>query len=160
MQAVVLGGGGLTGRCSVRDLVRGGKFERVRVADLDLGLAEAAAGAAGPTAEPVRVDVRDPASLAQVLAGAEVCVNAVQYNFNLDVMAGCLAANVPYLDFGGLFHVTRRQLEWNDRFRSAGLIAIPGLGQVPGISNVLAAQAARAMDRVDSIVIRDGWRDF
>ncbi|MCI4355097.1 MAG: hypothetical protein L3K06_07015, partial [Thermoplasmata archaeon] len=80
--------------------------------------------------------------------------------FNLEVMAGCLAAKVPYLDFGGLFHMTRRQLEWDERFRSAGLLAIPGLGQVPGVSNVLAAEAAAAMDRVDSIIIRDGWRDF
>jgi lysine 6-dehydrogenase len=160
MKAVVLGGGGLTGRCTVRDLARGGKVERVRVADLDLKLAESAAHAAGPSAEAVRVDVRDPRSLAHALSGADVCVNAVQYTFNLDVMAGCLAAGVPYLDFGGLFHMTRRQLEWHDRFRSAGLLAIPGLGQVPGVSNVLAGEAARTMDHVESIVIRDGWRDF
>ena len=160
MKAVVLGGGGLTGRCSVRDLVRGGRFSEVRVADLDLSLAEGAARAAGPTARATRVDVRDPASLRAALAGADVCVNAVQYNFNLEVMAGCLTANVPYLDFGGLFHMTRKQLAWDDRFRAAGLVAIPGLGQVPGVSNVLAAEAARTMDRVDSIVIRDGWRDF
>jgi lysine 6-dehydrogenase len=160
MRAVVLGGGGLTGRCSVRDLARSPTFNAVRVADLDLALAEAAATAAGPRAEPVRVDVRDPASLDAALAGADVCVNAVQYTFNLDVMAGCLRAKVPYLDFGGLFHMTRRQLEWNERFRAAGLLAIPGLGQVPGVSNVLAAEAARTMDTVDAIVIRDGWRDF
>ena len=139
----MLGGGGLTGRCSVRDLARGGKFERIRVADLDLALAESAVRAAGPMTEAIRVDVRDPTSLAHALEGADVCVNAVQYTFNLDVMAGRLAANVPYLDFGGLFHMTLRQLEMHDRFRSAALLAIPGLGQVPGISNVLAAEAAR-----------------
>lgn len=160
MQAVVLGGGGLTGRCSVRDLAREGRFDSVRVADLDLELARAAASAAGPRAEAVRVDVRDPASLASALEGADVCVNAVQYQFNLDVMAGCLKAGVPYLDFGGLFHMTRRQLAWDARFRDAGLVAIPGLGQVPGVSNILAAQAVEGMERVDSIVIRDGWRDY
>ncbi len=160
MKAVVLGGGGLTGRCSVRDLVRGGRFEHVVVGDLDVPLAESAAKAAGPTAQALRVDVRDPASLGHALSGADVCVNAVQYQFNLDVMAGCLAANVPYLDFGGLFHMTRRQLEWNARFRDAGLVAIPGLGQVPGVSNVLAAQAVEGMEKVEAIIIRDGWRDF
>ena len=160
MKAVVLGGGGLTGRCTVRDLARGGRFERIVVGDLDLGVAQAAAERVGPVAEAIRVDVRDPASLAGALEGADVCVNAVQYTFNLEVMAGCLAARVPYLDFGGLFHMTRRQLEWDGRFRDAGLVAIPGLGQVPGVSNVLAADAASGMDRVDSIIIRDGWRDF
>jgi len=160
MKAVVLGGGGLTGRCTVRDLARGGRFDRILVGDLDLALAETSARNAGASAHAQRVDVRDPASIAAALTGADVCVNAVQYNFNLDVMAGCLTAGVPYLDFGGLFHMTRRQLEWDERFRSAGLVAIPGLGQVPGVSNVLAGQAAEGMDRVESIVIRDGWRDF
>ncbi|MCI4333123.1 MAG: saccharopine dehydrogenase NADP-binding domain-containing protein, partial [Thermoplasmata archaeon] len=161
MEAVVLGGGGLTGRCTVRDLAHGGRFDRIRVADLDLELAEAAARATGSdrvTAE--RLDVRDPAALHRTLQGADVCVNAVQYTFNLAVMDGCLAAGVPYLDFGGLFHTTRRQLAQDTRFREAGLLAVPGLGQVPGISNILAAEATRDLDRVDSIVIRDGWRDL
>jgi lysine 6-dehydrogenase len=160
MDATVLGGGGLTGRCTVRDLARTGVFQTIRVADLDLTLAESAAKHAGPAATAQRVDVRDPASLAQVLDGASVCVNAVQYGFNLEVMAGCLAAGVPYLDFGGLFHMTRKQLAWDERFRAAGLLAIPGLGQVPGVSNVLAAQAAEDFDQVESIIIRDGWRDL
>lgn len=160
MEAVVLGGGGLTGRCAVRDLARTGTFETIRVRDLDVGLAKAAAEAAGTRAEAGPVDVRDPRSLAEALRGASVCVNAVQYNFNLDVMAGCLAAGVPYLDFGGLFHTTRKQLEWDARFRDAGLLAIPGLGQVPGVSNVLSAAATADLDRVESIIIRDGWRDL
>jgi lysine 6-dehydrogenase len=160
MDAVVLGGGGLTGRCTVRDLARGGQFDHLRVADLDLELAQAAASAAGSAATAERVDVRDPAALARLLRGAAVCVNAVQYTFNLDVMNACLAAGVPYLDFGGLFHMTRKQLLWDEKFRAAGLLAIPGLGQVPGVSNVLAVEATNDLDAVDSIVIRDGWRDL
>ncbi|MCI4347893.1 MAG: saccharopine dehydrogenase NADP-binding domain-containing protein, partial [Thermoplasmata archaeon] len=112
MDAVVLGGGGLTGRCAVWDLAESGVFEEIRVADLDRGLADAAArkapGAARVTSHTV--DVRDHSALADFLKGARVCVNAVQYNLNLDVMEGCLAAGVEYLDFGGLFHMTKRQL--------------------------------------------------
>lgn len=161
MEAVVLGGGGLTGRCTVRDLAHGGRFDRIRVADLDLELAEAAVRATGSErVNAEHLDVRDPAALQRVLKGADVCVNAVQYTYNLAVMDGCLAAGVPYLDFGGLFHTTRRQLAQSARFREVGLLAVPGLGQVPGISNVLAAEATRDLDRVDSIVIRDGWRDL
>src|SRR4029077_13590989 len=78
----------------------------------------------------------------------------------LNVMEGCLAEHVPYLDFGGLFHMTRRQLAWDEKFRAAELLAVPGLGQVPGVSNVLAQVGTQDLDRVDSIVIRDGWRDL
>ncbi len=160
MRVVVLGGGGLTGRCTVRDLAQGGRFDEIVVADLDPVLAENAARAAGPAAHPVRVNVRDRPALLDLLRSAQVCVNAVQYGFNLEVMSACLEARVPYLDFGGLFHMTRRQLEWDQRFRDGGLLAIPGLGQVPGASNILAAAATEDLDRVGSIRIRDGWRDL
>jgi lysine 6-dehydrogenase len=160
MRAVVLGGGGLTGRCSVRDLAGSGIFDSVVAADLDPELAASAAKAAGKRAVAETIDVRDEAKVVQLLRGADVCVNAVQYTFNLAVMEAALKAGVPYLDFGGLFHTTRKQLALDERFRAAGKIAIPGLGQVPGVSNVLAMQAADDLDRVDSLVIRDGWRDL
>jgi saccharopine dehydrogenase-like NADP-dependent oxidoreductase len=162
MDAVVLGGGGLTGRCAVWDLAESGAFSEIRVADLDRELAEAAArqapGSTRVTAHPV--DVRNRSALVELLRGARVCINAVQYNFNIEVMEGCLAAGVDYLDFGGLFHMTRKQLALHDRFREAGLLAIPGMGQVPGISNILATAATEDMLQIDSIMIRDGWRDF
>jgi len=160
MRAVVVGGGGLTGQCSVRDLATSGAFDQVVAADLDLSLAERAAHAAGPRATATKLDVRDHAALVQLLVGADVCVNAVQYGFNLAVMEAAFSARVPYLDYGGLFHMTRRQLALHERFRAAGLIAIPGLGQVPGISNVLAMEACQDLERVDSLLIRDGWRDL
>ena len=160
MRAVVLGGGGLTGRCSVRALAEGTVFDEVVAADLDAALATSAAAAAGKRATAVPLDVRDRAAVVRLLKGAGVVVNAVQYGFNLAVMDAALEARVPYLDFGGLFHTTRRQLERDAEFRSAGLLAIPGLGQVPGISNVLAYAAASDLDRADAMVIRDGWRDL
>jgi len=160
MRAVVLGGGGLTGRCTVRDLVRGGVFESVVAADLDPVLASEAARAAGSGASSTTIDVRDRSALVGLLDGASVVVNAVQYTFNLAVMEAAREARVPYLDFGGLFHMTRRQLGMDTEFRKAGLLAIVGLGQVPGISNVLAMEATADLDRVESIVFRDGWRDL
>jgi len=160
MKAVVLGGGGLTGQSTVRDLATGGLFDSVIVADLDENLAQASAKAAGSRASAVTIDVRKKPAVVKLLKGADVVVNAVQYTFNLDVMAAALEARVPYLDFGGLFHMTRRQLEKDGEFRKAKLLAIPGLGQVPGISNVLAMQACEDLDSVESLLIRDGWRDL
>jgi len=157
---VVLGGGGLTGQSTVRDLATGGLFDSVIVADVDESLAKASAKAAGARASAVTIDVRKKPAVVKLLKGADVVVNAVQYTFNLDVMAAALEARVPYLDFGGLFHMTRRQLEKDGEFRKAKLLAIPGLGQVPGISNVLAMQACEDLDSVESLLIRDGWRDL
>jgi lysine 6-dehydrogenase len=160
MRAVVLGGGGLTGQCSVRDLATSGTFDEVVAADLDAHLAAKAAKAAGRRATPASLDVRNRAQVVELLKGAAVCVNAVQYGFNLAVMGAALEAKVPYLDFGGLFHMTKKQLELDGKFRAAGIVAIPGLGQVPGVSNVLAMEACADLEKVHSVVIRDGWRDL
>jgi saccharopine dehydrogenase-like NADP-dependent oxidoreductase len=91
------------------------------------------------------VDARDPASLRAALGGADVVVNAADYRLNLDVMRGALAAGSHYVDLGGLFHVTREQLDLYDEFLDAGLCAILGLGSAPGKTNLLAAGAARRL---------------
>jgi len=87
------------------------------------------------------VDVRDAASLARGLEGATVCVNCADYRLNLDVMRGALAADAHYVDLGGLFHMTRRQLELDEHFRAAGLTAVLGIGSAPGKTNLLARAA-------------------
>jgi saccharopine dehydrogenase-like NADP-dependent oxidoreductase len=91
------------------------------------------------------VDARDPASLVRALDGIDVCVNCADYRLNLDVMEGCLAGAAHYVDLGGLFHMTRRQLELDDEFRKSGLTAIVGLGSAPGKTNLLARAAAERL---------------
>ena len=93
------------------------------------------------------VDARDAASLERALQGADVVVNAADYRLNLDVMRSALAVGAHYVDLGGLFHVTRQQLELDGEFRDAGLTAVLGLGSAPGKTNLLAAAAARRLGR-------------
>jgi len=91
------------------------------------------------------VDARDAESLSRALDGAEVVVNSADYRLNLDVMRGTLAAGAHYVDLGGLFHVTKQQLELDGAFRAAGLTAILGMGSAPGKTNLLASAAARRL---------------
>ncbi len=91
------------------------------------------------------VDASDPASVAHALDGADVCVNCADYRLNLDVMRGSLAAGAHYVDLGGLFHVTRTQLELDGEFRAAGLTAILGMGSAPGKTNLLARAAVERL---------------
>jgi saccharopine dehydrogenase (NAD+, L-lysine-forming) len=102
------------------------------------------------------VDVRDPASLDAFLHGADVVVNATQYEVNLEVMEGALRAGAHYTDLGGLFYTTRKQLLLDERFRDAGLTAVLGIGSCPGIANVHAGDIGRRLDTVKSIKIYNG----
>lgn len=154
MRIVVLGGAGTVGRLIVHELARGGAD--VLVADLDGQGADRVAREFGNGAESAQVDVTDPASLAAALRRADACVNSSQYYFNLEVMRGCLESRVPYLDLGGLFHVTRRQMEMGEAYHQAGVTAVLGIGSCPGVSNVQAGWLAGMLDTVESVRIYNG----
>ena len=160
MKVVVLGAG-LVGRCAVRDLINNSDVSEVVVADLDVESVQKFVGGLRSTkVQAVSLDVRDHDGTAAILKDADVALNAVQYYFNLDVMKAAKTARTHYLDLGGLYHTTRKQLELDADFKRAGLTAIVGMGCVPGISNVMARWAADRLDSVETIRIRDGWRDF
>jgi len=91
------------------------------------------------------VDARDPESLARALEDAYVCVNCLDYRLNLDVMEAALAAESHYVDLGGLFHVTLKQLHLDARFREGDLTAVLGMGSAPGKTNLLARAAVERL---------------
>src|SRR4029434_5719743 len=105
-------------------------------------------------------DARYPSQLASALRDGSVVINCTRHQFNLNVMEAALRAGVHYLDLGGLFIWTRRQLRLHRPFEEAGLTAILGMGCAPGLTNVMAAAAASRLHRVDSIRIRVGGIDF
>ncbi len=99
------------------------------------------------------LDVADPAALARSLAGADICINSVPTlaGFQMDIFGAALAAGVDYVDLGGLGTYTVKQLEWQERFRQAGVVAVLGVGADPGMSNVICRAVADELDEIDSI---------
>jgi len=157
MRIVVLGGAGAIGREIARDLAGDGGLRELIVADRDeQGAREVAASLDRPGVRSVSIDVRERPSLVRLLEPADVVVNAVQYTFNVEVMTACLEAGTNYLDLGGLFHTTRRQLALDDEFRRAGLLAIPGIGSCPGVANVQARLLAERFEELHSLRIYNG----
>ena len=134
---------------------------RVLVLDADAGAARRAARVyGGRSARSAAVDARDPKGLARALRTAAVVVHCAPYAFNLAVMQAALEAGCHYVDLGGLFHTTRRQLRLDREFRRAGLLAVLGMGSAPGITNVMARLAADLLDGVRAIRVYNGGADF
>ncbi|MBI5239255.1 MAG: saccharopine dehydrogenase NADP-binding domain-containing protein [Elusimicrobia bacterium] len=157
----VLGGAGAMGRITVRDLAEtAGPRDEILVADCDLAKARAVAAVLRDRrVRAVRVDVRDRAAAARALAGTFALINDAQYQLNCAAMELALALRCHYVDLGGLFHVTRRQLGYHSRFRAAGRTALLGMGAAPGITNILARAAAEGLDTVREIHTRVGSMD-
>jgi saccharopine dehydrogenase (NAD+, L-lysine-forming) len=161
LKIVVLGGTGLTGRCAVRDLVGSPGVSEVVMAGRNLNKAQGIAEEINSKKVSIaQFDATKHETIVKAIGDSEVVVNAVQFYHNIDIMKASLEAGAHYLDLGGLFHTTLKQLELNEKFKKADLTAILGIGECPGITNVMARHAADRLDSLDSILVRDTWMDF
>ena len=160
MRVAVLGAGGTIGPAIVRDLAESDEVTALRLLDLDLRRAEDVSMTHGlGKAEAYEADAAG--NLADRLAGIEVLVNSGPYRFNLAAMDACLEAGCHYLDLGGLYHVTAKQLELSPKFAARGLLAVLGIGSAPGKTNLLAARAARELGATpNSISVAAAGRDL
>ena len=156
----VLGAGGTIAPAVVRDLAESDEVSSMRLLDLDIERAERVSTEHGlGKAEARAVDAR--AALAGALEGLDVLVNAASYRVNLEAMRASLEAGCHYLDLGGLYWLTGRQLELDDDFRRAGLVAILGIGSSPGKTNVMAARAVRELgEPVRTLDVMAAGRDL
>jgi saccharopine dehydrogenase-like NADP-dependent oxidoreductase len=149
---VVVGGAGAMGRITVRDLVETApEAMRIVIADYNEAAAKGLARGFRRKVEVVFCDVNNQRATTKLLSGAFGAINCTQHRFNLKVMNAALAAGAHYCDLGGLFHVTRKQLDLHASFEKNGLTAILGMGAAPGVINVLARSAADTMDEVREI---------
>jgi len=154
MKVSVLGGTGMTGRCAVYDLMENPKIDEIVVGDIVKNVEFK-----DPRVKYIKLDVNNHEEMVKAIKGSEVVINGVQYYHNLKVMRAALEAKTNYIDFGGLYYITLEQLKMDQQFKEAGLLAIIGMGAQPGISNIMSSYAASKLDKIDSIIIRDGWVD-
>jgi saccharopine dehydrogenase (NAD+, L-lysine-forming) len=138
-------------------------FERITFADLDPARPEALVGrldderfAAAP------VDASDQASVAALARDADVVLNATDPRFNLPIFEAAFETRCTYLDMAMSLSsadtmLGQLQLEQDERWRAAGLLALVGIGVEPGLSDVFARYAAdHLFSEIDEVAVRDG----
>jgi len=154
---VVLGGAGGIGGVAVRALATFGDVERIVVADQALEAARALADRLGDRRlAAVAVDATSPSSLAEVVRGADVVLNCVGpfYRFGPPILEAVIAAGVDYVDVCDDLDATVRMLELDEAARGAGVRALIGMGNSPGLANVLVRLCAdHLLDQVDGVDI-------
>jgi saccharopine dehydrogenase-like NADP-dependent oxidoreductase len=164
VRAAVLGAAGTIAPAIVHDLAESDEVAEMVLLDLDGSRAEAVACEHGAgKAQAGSVDARAVDELAARLHGVDVLVNTASYRVNLEAMRACLAAGCNYLDLGGLYWMTGRQLELAADFERAGLLAVLGIGSSPGKTNLMARRAIDELgderQPIASIEIVAGGRD-
>lgn len=146
MKIALLGGSGLIGRVTARELQALG----IDFAVMDIVKPEY-------NVEYEFLDLNDIEMTSSKVKNYDYVINAAQYYFNLNVMKACLKSGVNYVDLGGLFWMTKKQLELHKDFEKEGLLAVIGMGAEPGITNVIAEWIYEKHGIPERIKLRDGW---
>jgi saccharopine dehydrogenase (NAD+, L-lysine-forming) len=152
-------GVGAVGQVIAAHLVRDPDVSKVVLSDISLERAKTVADwLKSKKTSAVKVDAGDRKNLVEAMKQIDIVVNATVPRYNLLIMDVALKSNVHYIDLASdmPYDSVRNQLSLNDAWKDAGLTAIMGLGEDPGISNLLARHLADKMDSVEEIRIRDG----
>jgi lysine 6-dehydrogenase len=159
LTVAVLGAGGTIAPAVIRDLAESDEVAALRLLDVDEERAAAAREHGAGRAQARAADAR--AGLAAELDGCDVLVNCASYRVNIEAMQACLAAGCHYIDLGGLYWLTDRQLDLDDQFSAAGLLALLGMGSSPGKTNVMASAAVRRLHApVERLDVMAAGRDL
>jgi len=142
----------------VRDLVESPGVENVAICGRSLKKAKTFSDELKDSkAVPVQVDVTKKDMLKKAIHGFDVVINSSWYEYNLDIMKAAIETGVSYVDLGGLYHMTLRQLELNHEAQTAGVTCVLGAGSTPGTMNVMAAYGAEKLDLINRVRLRSGY---
>lgn len=146
----------------VRDLVESKGVSQVIIAGLELKKAEEFASRLKTRkAEPAELDARDkdlPEKIESL--DPDVLVNSTWYEYNMSIMSASIKAGVHYVDLGGLYHVTLKQLRLDSLARKKKVTCVLGMGSTPGIMNVLGAHGAQKFRRIKKVDLRCGSKSL
>jgi lysine 6-dehydrogenase len=156
VRVIVLGGAGAMGAMAARFIADVPGVTAVTVADRRLDGATAAAqdlATRATPAQPLAVDVNEPAQLAAAIADHDIVVNAVGpfYTFGVPILSAVIAAGRHYVDICDDWEPTIEMLALDDAAKASGSVCVVGAGASPGASNLLALLAACELDEIDDV---------
>jgi saccharopine dehydrogenase-like NADP-dependent oxidoreductase len=154
---VVLGGAGGVGRVAVEALTLIDSVDEVVLTDFRAAAAAEVVTALGsPKLRAAAVDVTDTAALVALLQGADVVLNCVGpfYRFGPPTLRAAIRARVGYVDICDDLDATRALLDLDGEAREAGVLALIGMGNSPGLANIFVKMCAEdLLDEVTSAEI-------
>ena len=157
-------GVGSVGEVTARTVAGEPEVTKVVLADIDERRpAEVAPRLPAGKAETLQIDVHDRKALFEALADADLVINALIPEYNLDVMNACLETQTNYLDMAaagprdvvGTADVDE-ELALDAEFKEKGLTALVFFGIDPGASDVFARALYDQLDTVESLTVLDG----
>ncbi len=155
MKAVVFGGAGVIGSCSVNYLSKLDQFNEIIIADINEKGAKNLIKD-NEKLDFIKIDARDEKTLLKSLTDVDVAINCIGpfYKFAPSIIKAAIKKRVNYVDVCDDYDTTEILL---DKFHKSAIDAditcIVGLGASPGLTNMIAAYGSKQFTSVNEIKI-------
>jgi lysine 6-dehydrogenase len=157
MRMLVMGAG-LQGSACAYDLLQNESIREVVLADqrVDALPPFLSRYREDPRLRVVTLDARSGEDVRAVMDGADACMNALPYYFNLEIATAAVQLGVHYSDLGGNTAIVFQQLQLNEKAKARDISVVPDCGLAPGMVNILAAAGVAELDEAHTVRIRVG----
>jgi saccharopine dehydrogenase (NAD+, L-lysine-forming) len=155
-KVIVLGGCGAVGSVAVRTLASQEIISEVVIGDWNFDKAQAMAKELGSKVSAVKVNAEESESIKAAVKGCDIVLNCVGpfYKTVKTILSTVIGLGINYVDVCDDVDVTEDILNMDKQAKAAGIMALIGMGNSPGISNLLGKFAAEnLLDETDSIDI-------
>lgn len=152
----VLGGCGGIGTWASRTVSSADFFDEVVVADFREDAARALADALGDKVTAAQVDANDVDSIKKLVAGSDIVLNCIgpYYRYGPPILQAVIESGIDYVDVCDDLDATERMLAMDGLAKEAGVSALIGIGNSPGLANVLVRFCAETLlDEATSVDI-------
>ena len=104
-------------------------------------------------------DAKDIYDMTEMIkkSGANIVVNCVEGDWDLNIQKACVEANVNVIDLGSEIWMTKKQLAMDKIMKEKKIISITGCGSVPGVGSVMLKYASEKFDKIDTIEVGFAW---
>ncbi len=153
---LLLGGCGGIGTVAARTLATTGHFDEIVLGENRYDAACEFARELGGNVSAVQVDANDPESLKSAMEGCDLVLNCVGpfYTYGPPILMAAIRSGIDYVDVCDDLDATEKMLELDGEACAAGVSALIGMGNSPGLANVIARWCADTMlDQVEEVNI-------
>lgn len=155
-KVIVLGGCGAVGSIAVKTLAAQDAITEIVIGDWNIAQAQTLAKDLGPKVSAIKVNAEDSESIKNAVKGCDIVLNCVGpfYKTVKKILSTVLELGINYVDVCDDVDVTTEIMNMDSQAKAAGILAVIGMGNSPGISNLLGKFAAEnLLDETDSIDI-------
>lgn len=149
---ILIIGSGAVGSIAAKFLTEAIEVEQIVLGDIDVQKAKKFI-VPSPKITFKTLDARDINMMAEAAKGMDLVINSSLSGFNTNIMKAALLAGVNYQDFSS-DDWQIEQLKLHEDFKKKGLKGLINASAAPGVTNLITAELAAGLKRIDHIKIR------